>query len=506
MQTARLMIAAPQGRSGKTAVAIGLCAALRVSGMKVKPFKKGPDYIDPSWLTAAAGVPCSNLDLFMFNHATLIKGFREDCEGVDLALIEASMGLYDSASENGEGSSAWLARELQVPIIMVINCSRMTRSAAAMVRGYIDFEPATPVAGVILNHVGNSRHERSVVRAIEQHCSIPVLGAIPRDDRLVIRERHLGIVPLQEQAEAATIIDRIGSVLRQHADIDRILNIARNVTELPGAVTGRDTIQHGDSFRESLRLRRSARNDSGDPSDVNSNPMVARSVATKHSTVTPVKIGVLADKAFSFYYPENLDALQLNGAQLIYIDSLKDNHLPAIDALYIGGGFPELYAAELEANAGLRRDISASVESGLPVYAECAGLMYLCRSVTSEGRRHSMCGVISANAAIEKKPQGHGYVSAEVTGRNPFFPLGTLLKGHEFHHSRLLNVGRARFAYCVTLGNGIDGRNDGFIYKNVLASYMHLHARGVPSWASNFVRLATTMQAAEMKATVKTGG
>lgn len=493
MQTARLMIAAPQGRSGKTAVAIGLCAALRERGMKVKPFKKGPDYIDPSWLTAAAGIPCSNLDLFMFNHATLIKGFHEDCEGVDLALIEASMGLYDSASENGEGSSAWLARELQAPIILVINCSRMTRSAAAMVRGYVDFEPATPVAGVILNHVGNSRHERTVVRAVEQHCSIPVLGAIPRDDRLVIREQHLGIVPLQEQAEAATIIDRIGSVLRQYADIDRILNIARSGQALTGVIKDSCAAQHDDNAHDSVRLTSFA----GD---------VTSSLSMKQSTVTPVRIGVLADKAFSFYYPENLDALQQNGAQLIYIDSLKDNHLPAIDALYIGGGFPELYAAELEANASLRRDISAGVESGLPVYAECAGLMYLCRSVSSGGRRHSMCGVIPADAAIEKKPQGHGYVSAKVTGRNPFFPPGTLLKGHEFHHSRLLNVGRTRFAYCVTRGNGIDGRNDGFIYKNVLASYMHLHARGVPSWASNFVRLAATRQAAEKKMTVITGG
>jgi len=465
MQTARLMIAAPQGRSGKTTVAIGLCAALRESGMKVKPFKKGPDYIDPSWLTAAAGVPCSNLDLFMFDRAALVKGFREDCEGTDLALIEASMGLYDSPLEDGEGSSAWLARELQVPIILVVNCSRMTRSAAAMVCGYINFEPGTPVAGVILNHVGNPRHESTIVRAIERHCGIPVLGALPRDDRLVIRERHLGIVPLQEQAEAATMIDRIGSVLRQYADIDRILEIAR--------------IDKGD-------------------------PVIARSAATKQSPVASVKIGVLADKAFSFYYPENLDALQQNGAQLIYIDSLRDNRLPAIDALYIGGGFPELYAAELEANAGLRQDISAGAESGLPVYAECAGLMYLCRSVTSGGRAYNMCGVIPADAAIEKKPQGHGYVSAEVTGQNPFFPPGTLLKGHEFHHSRLLNVGRMRYAFRVTRGNGIDGSNDGFIYKNVLAAYMHLHARGVPSWAQNFVRLAASRRSAEKKTTVKT--
>ncbi|MEI6186857.1 MAG: hypothetical protein WCP43_06595, partial [Dehalococcoidia bacterium] len=227
--------------------------------------------------------------------------------------------------------------------------------------------------------------------------------------------------------------------------------------------------------------------------------------ATKQSPVATVKIGVLADKAFSFYYPENLDALQQNGAQLIYIDSLRDTRLPAIDALYIGGGFPELYAAELEANAGLRQDINAGAESGLPVYAECAGLIYLCHSVTSGGRAYNMCGVIPADAAIEEKPQGHGYVSAEVTGQNPFFPQGALLKGHEFHHSRLLNMGSVRYAYRVTRGTGIDGRNDGIVYKNVLASYMHLHARGVPSWAQNFVKLAASRRIVEKKIRVKTG-
>ena len=209
-------------------------------------------------------------------------------------------------------------------------------------------------------------------------------------------------------------------------------------------------------------------------------------------------------QGLQLYYPENLDALQQNGAQLIYIDSLRDTRLPAIDALYIGGGFPELYASELEANAGLRQDISAGAESGLPVYAECAGLIYLCRSVTSGERAYNMCGVIPADAAIEEKPQGHGYVSAEVTGQNPFFPTGALLRGHEFHHSRLLNVGRMRYAYHVTRGNGIDGRNDGFIYKNVLAAYMHLHARGVSSWAPNFVMLAAARRGAEKKTTVKT--
>jgi cobyrinic acid a,c-diamide synthase len=476
MQTARLMIAAPQGRSGKTTVSVGLCSALREIGMKVKPFKKGPDYIDPSWLTAAAGFPCSNLDLFMSDLATVMKGFREDCKGKDMAIIEASMGLYDSPSEDGEGSSAWLARELQTPIVLVVNCSRMTRSAAAMVCGYIDFEPGTPVAGVILNHVGNSRHEQTIVKAIEHYCGIPVLGAMPRDERLIIRERHLGIVPLQEQAEAATVIDRIGNVFKQYADIDRILEIARG--------------------SDRLARRYAPRND-GDTAFITSE--------AKQYGTAQVKIGVLADRAFSFYYPENLSALRENGAQLIYIDSFCDKHLPAIDALYIGGGFPELYASELEANIGLRRDINAGVEAGLPVYAECAGLMYLCQSIIYGGRAHSMCGVIQADAVIDKRPQGHGYVSAEVTGQNPFFPAGALLKGHEFHHSRLLNMGNLHYAYHITRGKGVDGLNDGIVYKNVLASYMHLHACGVPSWAKRFVKLAASRQSIKRRITVKTG-
>lgn len=463
MQIPRLMIAAPQGRSGKTTVAVGLCAALRQRGLKVKPFKKGPDYIDPSWLTAASGISCGNLDPFMFDRPTLMKGFQNASNGADITIIEASMGLFDSSSEDGKGSSAWLARQLQIPIILVINCSRMTRSAAAMVRGYQDFEHGTHIAGVILNNVGNARHESTIVKALEHHCGIPVLGALPRDERLSIRERHLGIVPLQEQAEAATMIDRIGGIFKKYADIDRLLHIACTVPNLP------DVIYPAAAARQS----------------------------------TPrVTIGVLADKAFTFYYPENLEALEQAGAHLIYIDSFKDNRLLEIDALYIGGGFPELYAAELEANAGLRHSIKAGVEAGLPVYAECAGLMYLCRAIVKDGHAFRMCGVIKSNILIENKPQGHGYVIAEVAGENAFFGKGALLRGHEFHHSRLVSTEGLKFAYKINRGHGVDGHSDGIIYKNVLASYTHLHAWGVPDWADNFVKLAAARQRAGQKLTV----
>ncbi|MGD0855913.1 MAG: cobyrinate a,c-diamide synthase [Dehalococcoidia bacterium] len=283
MQIPRLMIAAPQGRSGKTTVAIGLCAALRERGLKVKPFKKGPDYIDPSWLSESAGIFCSNLDPFLCDQATLLKGFQTSCRGADLALIEGSMGLYDSSSEDGEGSSAWLARQLQMPIILVVNSMRMTRSAAAMVKGYMDFEPGTRIAGVILNNVAGVRHVDTIVRSLEQHCGIPVLGAIPKDADVNIKERHLGIVPLKEQDEADEMIDRICSVFKGHADIDKILQIAYSVPAIPEQKV---TISTPGAYK--------------------------------------IRMGVLIDKAFTFYYPENLEALRQAGSQLVYVNSMSD--------------------------------------------------------------------------------------------------------------------------------------------------------------------------------------
>jgi cobyrinic acid a,c-diamide synthase len=460
MQIPRIMIAAPQGRSGKTTVAVGLCAALKERGLKVKPFKKGPDYIDPSWLTAAAGQSCTNLDTFFCDRSGLLRGFQESCVEADIALIEASMGLFDSSSQDGKGSSAWLARQLQTPIILVINASRMTRSAAAMVKGYMDFEPGTEIAGVVLNNVAGVRHVDTIVKALEHHCGIPVLGALPKDSGLNIKERHLGIVPVREQDEASEMIERICNLFKANADLDKLLQIACAVPSLAG--------------------------------------VPARQKAS--STFTS-KIGVMADKAFSFYYPENLDALRKAGADLVFIDSMKDKSLPEIDALYIGGGFPELYTPELEANAGLRHDIAEAAEDGLPVYAECAGLMYLCRSISHDGKAFQMCGVIHADVAIDKKPQGHGYVIAEVTRDNPFFDKGSTVRGHEFHHSRLFNAEGINCIYDVKRGRGIDGQADGILHKNVFAAYTHIHAWGVPSWAKNFVKLAAARQKNKNKVT-----
>ena len=464
MQIPRLMIAAPQGRSGKTTIAIGLCAAITHAGLKVKPFKKGPDYIDPSWLAAAAGRGCTNLDPFLCERPALMKGFYESCADADVALIEASMGLYDSSSASGYGSSAWLARQLNVPILLVVNAQRMTRSIAAMVKGYMEFEPGTRIAGVILNNVAGVRHVDTMVKALERFCGLPVLGALPKDPSLNIKERHLGIVPLKEQAEADAMIERIRAVFRNHADMDGILKIARSAPEIPD---------------HRYRV-----------------PQAHGAVAT---------IGVVADKAFTFYYPENLQALEKAGARLVYVNAFNDSRLPDMDALYIGGGFPELYAAELENNIGLRADIAEAAQNGLPVYAECAGLMYLCRSIVKDDRPYRMCGVIPADVQIDKRPQGHGYVIAEVSAPNPIFRQGLVIKGHEFHHSRLTNTDNLDFAYRILRGRGVNGQFDGIVYKNVFTSYVHLHAWGVPSWAKNFVELAAA-RAKETKVTVNNNG
>lgn len=444
----RVVIAAPQGRSGKTIVSIGLCAAFTRRGLSVQPFKKGPDYIDPSWLTAAAKRSCRNIDPFLIAEETWLTSFRRACQGADLALVEGAMGLYDAIDSGGLGSTAYVARLLHAPVILIVNTARMTRSIAAMIIGYQRFEPETDIAGVILNNVSGSRHERKLRTAVEQYCGIPVLGSIPRDHNLSIAERHLGIIPYREAQDSTAVIDRICHFLEDHLNLNSILAIARSAS--------------GGYLAE---------------------------VETPAKKATAVRVGVMLDRVFTFYYPENLEALTQAGADLVFIDSLQNQQLPDIDGLYIGGGFPELFLAELEANSSLRQDIAQAIEDGLPVYAECAGLMYLCRGIRWHGQRYEMVGIIPSEVEICQEPQGHGYVVVEVTSDNPLFPIGLTLRGHEFHHSILSQLTGLKFAYRMRRGQGINGKVDAIVYKNVFAAYTHLHALGVPQWAEAFVSL-----------------
>lgn len=375
--------------------------------------------------------------------------YRQACVGVDVAVVEGAMGLYDGPDEDGGGSTAHLARLLGLPVILVVNTTRMTGSIAAMVSGYQRFEPDIDIAGVILNNVAGPRHEKKLVTALERYCGIPVVGSIPRYAEMDLEQRHLGHVPFAEKAGGEIAIARICTKLESRLDVKRILEIAARA-------------QSQERVSEKIQER---------------------------CAEEKVVIGVIRDSAFSFYYIENLEALENAGARLVFINSLTDR-LPEVDGLYIGGGFPEFFLRELEANRGLREDIAHAIEKGLPVYAECAGLMYLSRAISWQNERREMVGIIPAEVELTERPQGHGYVELDVVGANPLFPRGMPLRGHEFHHSRLIRAEKLDFAYQLKRGHGVEHHKDGIIYKNVLAAYTHLHALGTPEWARSFVSLS----------------
>ncbi len=364
-----LLISSPQGHSGKTIITLGLCKLLTQRGFSIQPFKKGPDFIDPSWLTIAAGRNCRNLDLFLVPKEKLIQTFEQACEKADLAIVEGAMGLYDGLDT--QGTTAEIARLLNIPIVLVVNTSRMTSSIAAMVMGYQHFQPETNIAGVLLNYVSGIRHENKLRNAVEKYCKIPVVGSIPRDANLHIAERHLGLIPSRESDEADQSVKRIGEKLESYLDVEQILSIS-NRFKMPSPST--------------IPIKEKGREES-----------------------LQVKIGVIFDQVFNFYYPENLEGLRQWGADLVFINSLQDR-LPQVDGLYIGGGFPEFFLKKLEKNKELRQELWKAIEQGLPVYAECAGLMYLSQKIHWQGRSYEMVGAIPAEVQVSEKPEGHGYV------------------------------------------------------------------------------------------------
>jgi len=371
-----------------------------------------------------------------------------------MAIVEGAMGLYDGLTSPESWTTAEIARLFNLPVLLVVNTTRMTGSIAAMVMGYQRFQPEVPIEGVILNYVSGSRHEQKLRSAVEKYCRLPVVGSIPRDLGLTISERHLGLVPSREWKESESLVEKIVERLEPHLDLNQILTIAKRF-KIPGRSVGDQNEQ------EKPKKNRSRK----------------------------VKIGVIFDSVFHFYYPENLEALSQEGGELIFINSLHDR-LPEIDGLYIGGGFPEFFLSQLEANRRLREDIHQAIEEGLPCYTECAGLMYLCQSIHWQNRSYEMVGIIPASVEWSSKPKGHGYVMAEVVRENPFYPVGTILRGHEFHHSKLSFSNRLDCLYQIRRGNGIDGQRDGILYKNMVASYTHVHALGTPKWAEAFVSLA----------------
>jgi cobyrinic acid a,c-diamide synthase len=449
-ETRCLTIAGLSGGSGKSVACVALAAALRQRGSRVAPFKKGPDYIDAGWLAAAAEQPCSNLDPFLMSAEALTNSFQRYAAGTDFALIEGNRGLYDGVTAEGEFSTAELAVLLDLPILLVVNCSKTTRTVAAMVLGCRELDKRVRIAGVILNQIASPRHERIVRQAVAQDTGIPVAGIIPRLDDDIFPMRHLGVVPHQESANAETAVRRLAALAEEHFDLDLITQLAEP--------------------------RRFA-----SPSGV------------QVSSGEKVTIGILRDAAFQFYYQENLDALREGGAELITINALTAKQLPdGLDALYIGGGFPETSARQLAENVSFRASVWQAAEQGLPIYAECGGLIFLGRSIVLDGSEYPLAGVFPITFAMSKKPQAHGYSSCTVEQENPFYPLGTRINGHEFRYSIVEHwEGKpADLTLRMERGTGFQGKRDGLRKNKVLALYTHVLAPGCPEWAVGLLKAA----------------
>ena len=445
----RLLISAAHKSSGKTTVSLGLCAALAQRGLQVQPFKKGPDYIDPMWLSLAAGRACHNLDFYCMSHEEIINSIGHYSTDADISLIEGNKGLYDGLDLDGSNSNAALATLTQTPVILVLDARGMTRGIAPLILGYQAFDPAVHIAGVILNQLGGSRHEAKLRSVIEHYTDVPVIGGVHRNKSMEIVERHLGLIPSNEDTNAINKIREISNLISHQVDLDILL-----------ATAAADTL--------SFTARQP-----GTPSDN-----------------TAVKIGIARDAAFGFYYPDDLEALTRAGAELVPFNTLTDTRLPDIDGLFIGGGFPESHMQALAANTLLKTAIRKAIEGGLPAYAECGGLMYLTRRLSRDDQHAEMVGIIPADTVMHARPQGRGYVRLRETADAPW-PVSqpqAEFSAHEFHYSGLENItGSLTYAYEVTRGYGIDGNNDGIVINNLLACYSHRRDTDQHPWARHFV-------------------
>lgn len=450
----RILVAGLRGGSGKTVVSMGLAAAWRQQGHQVATFKKGPDYIDAAWLSAAAGRPCRNLDLFLMGKAVVRRSFITAAAGADLVVVEGNRGLYDGVDAAGTSSTAELAKLLSCPVILVVDCTKATRTVAALILGCQRLDPDVPIRGVILNQTGGRRHVSLLRQAIVRTCELPVVGVIPRLGGQLFPERHLGLVPPQEHSQVPGALAASANLAGEYLDLDAIRQMA----------AGAPPLAAGD-------LPRAASTPGGPPM---------------------VRIGVFRDAAFQFYYPENLEALEREGAQLLEISPLRAPELPAVDALYIGGGFPETMAPGLSANVRFREAVRQRIEEGLPVYAECGGAVFLGEQLLMDDTAYPMAGVLPVIFAFGPRPQGHGYTCLEATQANPFYSVGDAIRGHEFHYTyaKEYTTGEPTFAFRVRRGHGFDGKRDGLCRWNVLACYTHVHALGVENWASSLVREA----------------
>ncbi|MBR3880974.1 MAG: cobyrinate a,c-diamide synthase [Mailhella sp.] len=458
MEQARLVISGLSGGSGKTLVSLGLTRLLSRRGHSVQPFKKGPDYIDYAWLALAARRPAACLDPYFQQDDALLRQFLKICSQrpAELALIEGNRGLFDGRDVTGTCSTAHVARTLKAPVILTMNCAKMTRTAAAILAGMATFEPEVRLAGVILNNVANPRHATMLRRSIEQYTDIPVLGVLPRLPKNPLPERHMGLALDHADESTHAVLDHLADILAENADADELLRIAATAPELAGS-----------------------------PIPVGAGP----------SDAQRPRIGYVLDRALWFYYQENLDALREAGAELIPLSLLDNTPWPELDGLYLGGGYPELFADDISASPHLS-DIRELCYADKPIYAECGGFMVLCEALSLDDGPRAMAGLFPARPRFFRRPQGLGYVTARTTEANPFHPVGSVWTGHEFHYSRCEWPQNVQPEACLALAPGVgmfekDGiQYDGLLTRKTFACWTHLYAPAVPHWAANFVKAA----------------
>lgn len=444
----RLTIAAPSSGCGKTTVTLALLAALRRRGVTVAPFKVGPDFIDPGHHARACGRISHNLDGWMCGEQWVRKTFAQGCISAELALIEGVMGLFDGAAGDSEvGSTAEVAKWLGSPVLLVIDARAQARSAAALLQGFAQFDPQLQIAGVIFNRVGSPGHAAMLRQAVASIPGLPpVLGCLPRSEELALPERHLGLVTAEDAGCDGAFFERLADWVEAHVDLDALLGVAA---------------PHPACWQTFLE---------GEGKQVKAG--------------SPVRLAVARDAAFCFYYPDNLELLEAAGAELVFFSPLADEQLPAgIDGLYLGGGYPELHAAGLAGNAGLRQQIHAAATAGLTIYAECGGFMYLSEAIDQQ----PMVGVFPARARMLPRRRALGYREVTLSAASPLGPAGTWARGHEFHYSEMELPDSIPRCYQLTRRQGEAAGEEGYRLGNVLGSYVHLHFGSNPQLAKHFV-------------------
>ena len=463
-----VVIAGLRGGSGKTIISLGITAAWRARNITVAPFKKGPDYIDAGWLSRAAGRPCYNLDTYLCAQSVVQNSYLIHSKSCDVSLVEGNRGLFDGIDLEGTTSTSELAKLLNLPVVLVLDCTKSTRTMAAVLMGCMQFDPDINICGVVLNRLAGKRHEGKVRANIERFCNIPVLGAVPKLKQEDFPERHMGLVTSEEHGESDISLTRARQVAMDNIDLDQLYQVVT-------------------SFKKGQGLPII---DAG--SDHNTVPEI--NTGADDESVT---IGVVRDSAFQFYYPDNIEALEKLGGRIEYISPLSQSDIPDVDAIYMGGGFPETHATQLSANQAFRDNLKAMSRKGVPIYAECGGLIFLGESICLDDTVYPMTGILPLRFGLSKRPQGHGYTEVEVVNENPFYAIGDVLRGHEFRYSKVLSIDYddTDMAFKMVRGKGILDKKDGFFKDNTFGTYTHIHALGSTGWAPALIAKARRFKA-----------